>query len=132
MTRTNVSSGLDEEENNGSSRAVRIGNIVKVGATGPVGPQGETVGENTGEQTAYCFEAIGAALDAAGASLGDVVMTRIYVTSMEDWEAAAGIHGQLFAQVRPACSPVMVSALMSSEWSVMVEAEAIVSPEMSA
>lgn len=125
MSRINVSSGLDDEKSVGMSRAVRIGDVIKVSAVGPLDAEGNVVGEDAAQQTVACFDAIGAALEAAGASLGEIVQTRIYVTNRDDWEAVTSIHSQLFAEVRPACTWAIVSELPDPAWKVQIEAEAI-------
>lgn len=129
MSRINVSSGLEEEKTIGMSRAVRVGNIVKVSAVGPLDQEGIIVGEDAAQQTLACFEAIGAALEAAGASLGDVIQTRIFIANRDDWDAVTSIHGQLFSEVRPACTWSVVSELPDSAWKVQIEAEAVISAD---
>lgn len=130
MQRTNVSSGLDQDSTAGISRAVRIGDIVRVSAVGPVDEKGNLMAEgDVARQTIHCFEQVGGALNAVGASLGGVIQTRVYTTSLEDSKKAAEIHGQIFKIVLPAGSFHIVPALPQKGWLVQVEVEAILDPK---
>lgn len=126
MKRTNISSGLKMDSALGASRAVRLDDIVRVGAVGPTGENGETVApDNIQQQAVRCFDNISAALGAAGSSLGEIVQTRVYTTSRDDWAAVADIHGQLFAEVMPTCTCIIVSQLPVEGWRVQIEVDAI-------
>jgi enamine deaminase RidA (YjgF/YER057c/UK114 family) len=126
--RLNVSSGSPFEPRIGISRAVRLGPIVAVAGTAPLGPDGCTVARgDAGAQARRCLEIIGTALEKAGASLGDVVRTRILLTRIEDWEAVALAHGEVFRDIRPVNTIMQVSRFIDPDWLVEIEADAFVS-----
>lgn len=127
MQRLNISSGAPWEAKVGYSRAVRIGNVVEV--SGTVSQDGDKViGINDPyEQTKHALAKIEAALVKAGASLHDVVRTRIYVTDISKWEEVGRAHGEFFQAIRPATTMVEVSRLISPELLVEIEATAILS-----
>ena len=123
--RQRISSGLPYELIVGYSRAIRVGEHVYVSGTTPQWPDG-TVDPNPERQVRRCFEIIEKALMEAGGSLADVVRTRIYLTSASDVRAVETVHGELFGDVRPANSTVVVAALLNPEWKVEIEADAVV------
>jgi len=108
----------------GFSRAVRAGDRVCVAGTAPIPAEGDPP-EGAYEQARLCLEIIGDALDRAGSSLADVVRTRIYLTHVADWQEVARAHGELFAEIRPAATAVVVAALLDPRWRVEIEAEAM-------
>lgn len=128
-TRTNVAGGSPYEPILGMSRAVRIGDLVSVAGTAPLGPNGETVGRgDAAAQARRCFEIAGLALERAGASFVDVIRTRILLIRMEDWRAVGAVHGELFRDIRPVTTFVQVAGFIDPEWLVEVEIDAVVSP----
>ncbi|BAH33667.1 MULTISPECIES: RidA family protein [Rhodococcus] len=118
--RINISSGSEWEPKIGYSRAVRIGNQVAVsGTTAP--------GETLTDQTRAALETIKAALAEAGASLDDVIRTRMYLRDMTQWEQAALAHGEVFGEIRPATTILEVSSLIDPALLIEIEADAVLS-----
>lgn len=114
----------------GFSRAVRVGSFVTVGGTAPIDADGKTVGVgDPAAQARQCFETVESALKAAGASLNDVVRTRLLLTRIEDWEAITEVHGEYFKDIRPVDTVMEVSRFIKSEWLVEVEVDAVVAGE---
>jgi enamine deaminase RidA (YjgF/YER057c/UK114 family) len=124
--RINISSPSPYEPLIGYSRAVRVGNIIHVSGTTSAAPGGSVLHPgDAGAQTREILRRIAAALEQAGASLADVVRTRIYTTDISQWEAIGGAHGEAFAAIRPAATMVEVPRLIHPQMLVEIEAEAI-------
>ena len=126
--RQRIASGSPYEASVGFSRAIRIGRRVLVAGTAPIWPDGE-VDPDPAIQARRCLEIIVSALADAGAVPEDVVRTRTYLVDAGDWEAVGRAHGEVFRDIRPASTMIVVAGLLDPRWKVEIEAEAIVGDE---
>jgi enamine deaminase RidA (YjgF/YER057c/UK114 family) len=109
----------------GFSRAVRSGDRILVAGTAPVEADGSSTPGDAAAQARRCFAIILKAIEELGGSVGDVVRTRMYITDPADADAIGAVHGEVFRDVRPASTMVVVAALLRSEWRIEIEAEAL-------
>lgn len=124
--RENFSGSSPYEPVIGFSRAVRVGDVIYVSGTGPVGADLADVET----QTRHTLEIIRKVLEKAGSRMEDVVRTRMYLTHVEDWEAVGRAHGEIFGTIRPAATMVVVAKLLNPAWRIEIEADAVIdSPE---
>ena len=119
--RTNITGGSPYEPIIGFSRAVRVGNAVHLAGTGPVGAEKE----DAAGQTRRIFAIAEKALAEAGASFKNVVRTRMFLTHVEDWEIIGRVHGEFFAEIRPAATMVVVAQLLNPAWRIEIEFDAV-------
>lgn len=130
MKRTLISSSSPYENIIGFSRAVKVGNFIAVGGTAPIDENGSTVGINDpAKQTHQCIKIIELALREAGASLCDVVRTRILLTDINYWQTITKAKGEYFKDIRPVDTVMEVSGFINPEWIVEIEVDAIVSSD---
>jgi enamine deaminase RidA (YjgF/YER057c/UK114 family) len=125
MTRTSARSGSPFEASIGFSRAVRMGSIVAVSGTAPVWPDG-SVEPDPAVQARRCWEICLAALEELGGSVSDVVRTRQFLVDAGDGEAVGAVHGEVFGDVSPASTMVVVAGLLDPRWKVEVELDAVI------
>jgi enamine deaminase RidA (YjgF/YER057c/UK114 family) len=127
MERQLISSGSPYEHHIGLSRAVRVGPLIAVAGSAPLGPDGRTVhaGDVYG-QTKRCLEIMLSAIERAGGAPEHVIRTRIMLVDIARWRDAARAHGEVFAQIRPACTFVQVSGFIDAAWLVETEADCYV------
>ncbi|WP_298022337.1 RidA family protein [uncultured Parasphingopyxis sp.] len=124
--RRDTQSGSPFEVAYGFSRAIRTGNRILVSGTGPIEADGSSTSGDAAAQARRCFAIIGAAIRELGGSPGDVVRTRMFITDAADSDAIGAVHGELFGDIRPAATMVVVAALLRPEWKVEIEAEAVI------
>lgn len=129
--RLNISSGAKWEDIIGYSRAVKIGSLIEVAGTTALNDDGRVVGINDPyQQTKFIIAKIEKALNSAGATLNDVIRTRMFVTDINDWEQIGRAHAEYFMEIKPASSMVEIRSLISPELLVEVEVTAIVQDEL--
>lgn len=124
MERRLIAGHSPYESVTGFSRAVVAGDRVLVAGTAPIPAHGDPP-EGAYEQMRLCLEIVGGALERAGAGFADVVRTRMFLTDASDWEEVARAHGEVFSEIRPAATAVVVQALLDERWRVEIEAEAV-------
>jgi len=121
-----ISSGSPFEPRIGFSRAVRIGRYVAVSGTAPIAPDGGVAApDDVYGQTKRCLEIISQAIGKAGLDLQSVIRTRVMLTDISRWEEAARAHGEVFGDIKPACTFVEVKGLIKREWLVEIEADCV-------
>ncbi len=126
--RSNFSSGTKWEDTVGYSRAVRVGNVIEVAGTTAIDENGKVVGEDDPyRQTRFALTKIEKVLKEAGASLEDVIRTRMFVTDITRWQEVGRAHGEFFRSIKPAATMVEVNALVDSSLMVEIEVTAVVS-----
>jgi enamine deaminase RidA (YjgF/YER057c/UK114 family) len=125
MTRRNISTGGPWEAKIGYSRAVRVGQSVQVSGTTAMTPAGLVGKGNPYAQTIQALKTFQAALEQAGASMADVVRTRIYMSNIEQWQEVGRAHGETFGSIRPATTMVEVNRLIDPDMLIEIEADAI-------
>ncbi|PZO82427.1 MAG: hypothetical protein DI629_00530 [Mesorhizobium amorphae] len=122
-----VSSGSPMEPVIGMSRGVRVGPLLAIAGTAPIGPDGKAAHPgDVYKQTVLCLEIVRRAIEEAGCSLEHVVRTRIILTDIERWREATTAHGEIFGAIRPACTVMAVSRFVDPEWLVEIEADCFV------
>jgi enamine deaminase RidA (YjgF/YER057c/UK114 family) len=127
MQRTNYSSGAKWEDIVGYSRAVKVGNTIEITGTVAVDDNSDLVGGNNAyEQTKFIIQKIEKVLQKAGASLKDVVRTRMFVIDISRWEEYGKAHGEFFKDIKPCTSMIEISKLISPEYLIEIEATAII------
>lgn len=129
MQRTNYSSGAQWEGSVGYSRAVKAGNVIEVSGTVAVDEAGNLIGEgDVYAQAKFILQKIETVLQQAGATLADVVRTRMFVTDISQSEAIGRAHGEAFAAIKPCTSMIEIKSLIRPEYLIEIEATAILSP----
>ncbi len=129
-SRRQVSTGSPYEPILGISRAVRVGRIISVSGTAPLGPDGKTVAKgDAAAQARRCLEIIRTALEKLDAGLDDVIRTRTFLTRIDDWQEVGKVHGEFFKDIRPASTVVQVTRFIDPDWLVEIEADAVVEEE---
>jgi enamine deaminase RidA (YjgF/YER057c/UK114 family) len=126
MERVRVSSGSPYEPVLGYCRAVRVGDHVYVAGSAPIMPEGAEPPADSYGQTRRCFEIVEAALAEAGAGLEDVVRTRVYLTPAADFDEVGRAHGDLFREIRPVNTTVVIHSLVDPRWLLEVDVDAVV------
>ncbi|CAM4261989.1 endoribonuclease L-PSP [Bacillus manliponensis] len=127
--KTVISSNSPFENYLGSSRAVKVGNIIAIAGTAPIDPNNKGVANNVYDQTKSCIEIIKNAVEEMGLSLENIVRTKIYLTDMKNVDEAAKAHKEYFDQIKPACTVFEVNRFIKEEWLVEIEADCIVPEE---
>jgi enamine deaminase RidA (YjgF/YER057c/UK114 family) len=125
--KSSVSTGSPYEPIIGFSRAVRIDAFISVSGTAPIGPDGNTVSPGDPvAQARRCFEIAKSSLEQLGATLSDVIRTRIYLIRIEDWKSVGEVHGEYFKKIRPATTIIQVSRFVDPDWLVEIEVDAVI------
>jgi len=126
LTRHYTSGASPYEAAYGFSRAIRVGNRILVSGTAPIEADGSSTPGDAAAQARRCFAIILGAIEDLGGTAADVVRTRMFITDPADADAVGAVHGEIFGEVRPAATMVVISALLRAEWRIEIEAEALV------
>ncbi len=126
MERQRITSGGAYEAGFGYCRAVRVGNNVYVAGTAPAMPDGADPPPDSYGQARRCWEIIGAALSDAGATFADVVRTRMYITPQADFDEVGRAHGEIFRDIRPVNTTVIIAGLIDPRWHLEIDVDAVV------
>jgi enamine deaminase RidA (YjgF/YER057c/UK114 family) len=130
MQTKRIYSASPYESQFGFCRALKIGNVIHVAGTAPIGKDGVTVGVgDPSAQARRCFDIIGESLSALGGSYSDVIRTRMFLTRISDWSVIGAVHGEYFRDINPVSTMVEVSGLINPDWLVEIEAEAVLDVE---
>ena len=129
MTRRHAKGASPYEAEYGFSRAVRVGNRIVVAGTAPVEPDGSSTPGDADVQARRCFHIICQALEDLGGDIDDIVRTRMFIVDPADADVVGAVHGELFRDIRPAATMVVVAKLLRPEWRIEIEAEALVGDE---
>jgi enamine deaminase RidA (YjgF/YER057c/UK114 family) len=124
-----ISSGSPYEQKYGFSRAVRCGDRVVVAGTAPIWPD-DFVDPDPGAQARRCLQIMLAALEEAGGRPANVIRTRMFITDAEHADAIGAAHGEIFSEIRPAATMVVVDGLLDPRWHVEMELEAVLTDQV--
>lgn len=130
MSRKNISSGSYLEKPIGFSRAVRMGNIISISGTAPITNDVQSCPDDLYNQAKICLRIIQKAIEEAGGKMEEVIRTRLYLKNVNNWKEAARAHGEIFSEIKPACTFVGVQGFIDPEWLIEIEAECVINPDV--